>query len=249
MVRMLDFDCDGGLPRAAALGLIVLQADETLEAEVSPLLLRQGGSLYHSRIASAPDVTTETLMEMKTHLASAAALLPGHRPLDVIGYGCTSASTLIGSNAVAAAIRTAHPDAAVTDPARAVIAALTYQGARRIALVSPYIAPVTDAVCGLLKGEGIDPVSVGTFGQAEEKVVARISPASVFEAVKALGQDKTIDAVFASCTNLRSFSVIEDCERTIGKPVISSNLALAWHMLQLAGLPTQGCGPGRLFSS
>lgn len=38
-----------------------------------------------------------------------------------------------------------------------------------------------------------------------------------------------------SCTNLRCLRIIPEVEAQIGKPVLSSNLALAWHMLRLAG--------------
>ncbi|WP_299478827.1 Asp/Glu racemase [uncultured Roseibium sp.] len=244
----LDFDCDTGLGEKAALGLIVLQADETIEKEFRPLFDQDGVVLYHSRIASDPEVTEETLMRMKENLTGAAALLPGHRPLDVIGYACTSASTVIGSGAVEAAIRKAHPGASVTNPAVAVVAALKAFGAKRIGVVSPYIADVTEAVCGLLRQEGLDTAKIGSFGQSEEAVVARIEARSVQEAICAIGDDPKVDAVFASCTNLRTFPVIEACERALNKPVVSSNLALAWHMMTLAGIDTRGKAPGRLFN-
>jgi maleate isomerase len=92
-------------------------------------------------------------------------------------------------------------------------------------------------------------LSVGSFGQAEEAVVARISLRSVEEAICEVGKDPEIEAVFASCTNLRTMPVIEACEKRLSKPVISSNLALAWHMMHLADLPTADRGPGRLFAT
>jgi maleate cis-trans isomerase len=42
--------------------------------------------------------------------------------------------------------------------------------------------------------------------------------------------------VFVSCTNLRVASIIETAEARLGKPVTSSNHALAWHLLRLAGI-------------
>lgn len=245
----LDFDCDDGLGDLAAFGLIVLQADETVETELRPVFDLDGVVLYHTRIESDPEVTEETLLRMKSRLTGAATLLPGNRALDVIGYACTSASTVIGSAAVEKAIRQAHPGARVTNPAAAVVAALKSLGASRIGVVSPYIADVTEAVCGLLREEGLDPVKVGSFGQSREAVVARITPKSVQNAIQNIGGDPQVDAVFASCTNLRTFPVIEACERALGKPVVSSNLALAWHMMTLAGLKTHGRGPGQLFNS
>ena len=48
------------------------------------------------------------------------------------------------------------------------------------------------------------------------------------------------DLLFISCTALRASLVIDQIEQRIGKPVVSSNQALAWHSLQLAGLPQTG---------
>ncbi|MES0883617.1 maleate cis-trans isomerase family protein [Roseibium sp. SCP14] len=245
----LDFDCDEGLGGKAALGLIVLQADETIETEFRRLFDLEDVVLYHTRIESAPEVTPETLMQMKAQLSSSAALLPGNRPLDVIGYACTSGATVIGSDAVATAVQKAHPEVEVTNPARAVLEALRHLNVSRIGVVSPYVAEVSEAVCTLLRENDMTPVTVGSFGQAEEAVVARITNDSVEKAICAIGADPEIDAVFASCTNLRTLPVIEACERKLGKPVISSNLALAWHMLTLAGIATRGVGPGKLFNS
>ncbi|EAV41975.1 Asp/Glu/Hydantoin racemase family protein [Roseibium aggregatum IAM 12614] len=245
----LSFDCDKGSATRAAFGLILLSVDETIESEFRPLFHQEGVSLLHARIESATEVTSEKLMQMKARLTDTAALLPGTRPLDVIAYACTSGATVIGSDQVAGAIQVAHPDAKVTDPARAVIAALARLGVSRIAIVSPYVEEVSNALCGLLENNGVTAARVGSFGQAEEAVVARISLRSVEEAICEVGKDQEIEAVFASCTNLRTLPVIETCERRLGKPVISSNLALAWHMMHLAGLPTAGRGPGRLFAA
>ncbi len=245
----LTFECDSGLGGRAAFGLIVLQADETIEKELRPVFDLDNVTLHHARIASAPEVSAESLMRMKAQLTGTAALLPGHRPLDVIGYACTSAATVIGSGAVAAAIHEAHPKAEVTDPAKAVLAALKHLGVSRVAVVTPYVAEVSEAVCRLLRDNGLTLAGTGSFGQSTEAIVARITPASVEKAVCAIGEIREADAVFASCTNLRTFPVIEACERRLGKPVISSNLALSWHMMRLAGLPTAGRGPGRLFNA
>lgn len=244
----LPFHCDDGPGSKASFGLIVLSADETIEEEFRPIFDEKGVSLFHSRIESAPEVTAEKLMQMKARLADTARLLPRHDPLDVVAYACTSGATVIGFDEVAAAIRQSHPEAAVTNPAQAALAALRHLGASRIALVTPYVEEVSDAICALLRQEGIDPVTVGSFGQAEETIVARISASSIKEAICTVGRDPAVEAVFASCTNLRTLSIIEACEERLGKPVISSNLALAWHMMTLAGLPTSDKAPGRLFN-
>ena len=61
--------------------------------------------------------------------------------------------------------------------------------------------------------------------------MARIAPASIHSAALAVGQSEEVDAVFLSCTNLRTLDIIDDLEAVLQKPVLSSNQALAWDMV------------------
>ena len=56
-------------PRAASLGMIVLETDETLENETRRAI-PAAASLHHTRIYSAPVVTPETLAEMAEKLTA-----------------------------------------------------------------------------------------------------------------------------------------------------------------------------------
>ena len=244
-----DFKSDGGRSAIAALGIIVLQSDETLEAEFRSVFNVSGVALYHTRIPMKPEVTPVTLQQMELDLPQAASLLPTARPLDVVGYGCTSGASVIGAKNIAAAIWSEHPNAKVTDPITAVMAACSHLGVSQIGLVTPYIASVSVVMRELLEKNHISVVEFGSFEQIEDAVVARISPQSIFDAICEIGKNENVDAVFASCTSLQGFEIIEKAEAAIGKPVITSNQALAWHMVKLAGLSGQVNGPGRLFKS
>ena len=230
-------------PRAASLGLIVLETDETLENEARGAIPSEA-SLHHTRIYSAPTVTPETLAAMEAKLPEAAATFPGHVKYDAIGYCCTSGATVIGQDKVAAAINSAHPTAKTTDPISAVMAALAAVDARRIGLLTPYTLDVSAAMQTLLEANGFEITAFGAFEEAEEAKVARISEASTLAAMLEVGGGGDVDAVFASCTNLNTFGVIEEAEAALGKPVVSSNSALIWHLCRLAGM--QAAVPGRL---
>jgi maleate isomerase len=245
----LPFSLDQGTATEAAFGVIVLQSDETLEAEFRGLFQGPGLALYHTRIPSAAEVTAGTLKQMEEALPRAASLLPTKGPLDVVAYACTSGATVIGTDRVAAAIRTQHPKAETTDPISAVIAACAHLGVRKLGFVTPYVAEVSKAMRDLLEQNALAISAFGSFEHSEEAVVARISLHSVYNAICSVGGGDDVDAVFASCTNLRSFDIIDKAEALIGKPVISSNQALAWHMFRLAGVPLPPNGPGRLFRS
>ena len=73
-----------------------------------------------------------------------------------------------------------------------------------------------------------------TFGISEDSKVAKVTTESVCATGIELGQNPEVEAVFLSCTNLRTIEAIPMIEKAIGKPVLSSNQSLAWHMRALA---------------
>ena len=247
----LSFETDAGIGHRAKLGLIVLETDQTIEPELRGLLGIEGLALYHTRVPSDPEVTSETLARMEANLPAAARLLPVAVGLGVVGYGCTSGSTIIGEENVAKAVRaglgTAYDGLPVTNPLTAVKAAFRALKATRITFVTPYLPEVTGAMRSHLEQEGFVIPMVASFNQSEEDIVARITPESIREAILKAGTATDCDAVFVSCTNLRVAGIIEACEAELSKPVISSNLALAWHMLRLAGISEALPDRGRLF--
>jgi len=230
-------------------GVIVLQTDEVLEHEIRSVFSDADMVLYHARIPNDQTVSRETLLAMADALPGTAALLPRAQPLSAIAYGCTSASTVIGEAGVAERMARQHPNVPSTNPISAVKAACRHLDVSRLAMITPYVPSVTQAMRELLSCDGFDLKVLGSFEEEKDSRVARIDTMSVLDAIRHLGQSDDVDAVFASCTNLRTFGIIDEAEQDIGKPVITSNQALAWHMLRLAGEQTTGRGPGRLFAS
>jgi maleate isomerase len=134
-----------------------------------------------------------------------------------------------------------------TNPLTAAVAAFRALDAETIALITPYNADVTRRMAALYEERGIAVTSIASFLEEDDDVVGRIDEASVAEAVRTVAGESDADAVFVSCTSLRAFGVIEDLEADVGRPVVSSNQALSWHLLRLAGLEGELPGPGRLF--
>lgn len=227
------------------LGLVALQSDETVEGDVRALLPPQA-ELLITRVPSGEEVTSDTLSQMQHNLTYAAALFPKDLTFDVIGYGCTSGTAEIGAARVAEKVRAGAQVLSVTDPLTALVAACRHLGLRRLAILSPYVAQVSARLCQELAAQGIETPRIGSFDVARESVVVRISAASIFEAATALMAQEEVDGLFLSCTNLRTLDVIGPLEQRLGKPVLSSNQVMAWHMMQLAGLAPAASAPGRL---
>lgn len=242
----LPYDLTGPIGARAVLALAVLQTDETIEQDFRRLFPEPDVAVYVSRVPSAPDVSSESLAGMEAHLPRTAAELPQSLEYDVMGYGCTSGATVIGPDRVAALLGQSARLRAVTDPMTAAKAAFRALDVRRIAFLSPYVAEVSQALRASFEADGFEIAGFGSFDEAEEAKVARIAPASILEAACLVGAAPDAEAVFLSCTNLRTLDMIVEAEERLGKPVVSSNQALGWHMAQLGNLPSRARSFGRL---
>lgn len=246
-LETLKYITDQGLGRRARIGLIVLQSDQTIEHEMARLLTGDGVALYHARIPNDTEVTPESLQQMEIDLPRTASLLPASFKFDAIGYACTSGATVIGEDRVDQIIRTVHPEAKTSNPISACKAALAYLGVKRIALLTPYSPDVTSEMQQNLCASGYQINAVASFNESDDFTVARISADSILQAVLKVGARDDCDSVFVSCTSLRALEIISQAEAKLGKPVISSNQTLAWHLMQMADLKPDLKDCGQLF--
>jgi len=216
------------------MGLIVLQVDETIEGEFREAFRASKNQIFVTRISSGLEVNAKTLTSMEQYITASAKLLPQSREFSVIGYGCTSASAIIGSEKISELIKSGCKTRKVTNPLLAAIEYAKHIGVRKLALLSPYIEEVNTPLRKAFENKGLSTEIFGTFGEGKEEKVARISEKSIAEAAISLGKNTSIEAVFISCTNLRTFNCLEKISDTIKKPVFSSNQSLAWHMKELS---------------
>jgi maleate isomerase len=244
----LPFRLDEGIGSRARIGLVVLATDQTIEHEWRLVFSRLPGvALYESRLWNEVRITPATLAAMEGEIAAATRLIMPVLPLSVVAFGCTSAAMVLGEERIAARVHEARPGVPVTTPIGGALAALRALGARRIAVLTPYGRAVNDIVRRYLEERGLEVPVFGSFEEEDDSKVARIDPASIEAAVFELGRDARVEAVFVSCTSLRLVERARAIEEKLGKPVTSSNHAMAWHALRLAGIDDRLDGLGRLF--
>lgn len=243
----LDFAVDRHLADKPKLGLVVLATDYTIEAEIGAVLSASGLEMHAARIAMDPEVTPGTLASMGPRITDTARLILPSDRLDVVAYGCTSASVVLGEDTVASAIHAVHPDAKTTTPITAALAAFRTLAARRIAVLTPYTDDVNARLRAHIEARGHEVPVFGSFHEPMDPVVATIDTSSIRAAIKTLVDGRDIDMVFVSCTSLRFLDAVADAEREIGLPITTSNHAMAWHMCHLAGL-TPPPDYGRLYA-
>ena len=248
LIENLPFETDQGIASRARLGLLVLATDFTIEHEWRAIMAGiPGVAFYQSRILNDARITPETLRAMEPRIAAATDLLLPGAPLDVVAYGCTSAAMAIGEEKVFGHIRSVRPQAKCTTPITAAFAAFRALKAERIGVLTPYRADVNRIVADYIRARGFAVPVFGSFNEQDDGVVAAITPASVKRGVETLLSRAAVDAVFVSCTSVRLTEATRDIEAETGVPITSSNHAMAWHALRLAGVDDVMPRWGRLF--
>jgi maleate isomerase len=169
---------------------------------------------------------------------------------DVVVFHCTAASMEAGldgeAQALAAVARAGAPHATTT--ATAIRRAFDARGARRIVLVTPYNARTTEDEAAFLRSAGYDVLHAAghDLGGSDAFCAA---PAQFWLDRTVAAARREADAYLVSCANISVFGVIEELERRLGRPVVTSNQAVLWDALSRLGWrDTRGC-PGRLFAT
>ena len=233
-------------PAVPAMGLIVLQSDETIEQDFRRIF-GAGLLIYVTRVPTATQVTRNTLQQMAETLPAAASLFAEPTEFSVVGYGCTSGTAQIGADNIARLVREGCTTPEVTQPVSGLLAACATLNIKRLGFLSPYVEDVSAHLVNVLEANGVACPVFGSFDEACETVVAHISSQSTYDAAVTLAAKGGIDALFLSCTNLRTLDIIEKLEAETGLPVLSSNQVLAWHMAQLSGKDLTDLPFGTLF--
>ncbi|HLW91363.1 MAG TPA: Asp/Glu racemase [Roseiarcus sp.] len=244
---VLPSELDGGLAPRAAIGLVVLATDQTMEHEFRALIRMPGVAFYEARVFNDNAITPDTLRAIGPRIAPTADLILPGLELDVVAFGCTSATMTLGEDAVFAEIKRVRPRAACTTPVTAALAAFRTLHAKGIGLLTPYAPEINKGLVSYFAGRGAPIAAVATFDRRDDRDAARIAVASIKEAAQRLAASPGVDSIFVSCTSLRVAEAVAKLEDQIGIPVTSSNHAMAWHSLRLAGIEDV-VPAGKLFS-
>lgn len=219
----------------ARIGLLVPPPNVVMEGEFYRSLPHDIALHTSHMYRSTSDVTVESLLEMVGNAAQAALTIKMTRP-DVVLFGCTSASFIGGlgwDEEVARQISEATGVPALTT-STAVVRCLRSIGARKVAVATPYISEINGREADFLAAHGFAVCSLEGLEIRNSETIGRVPLRTTYEL--GLRADRPdADALFVSCTNLRTLEAIAPLERALHKPVVSSNLASLWCALNQIG--------------
>jgi len=231
-------------------GLIVPASNTTCECEMQRLSPR-GVAIAATRVMF--ESTLAGLARMIENVERATDELTCEQVSDVIVFCCTVGSMLEGAGYDQKIIGMLQErgKTVATTTTTAVVAALQYLSAERIAVVTPYTLEINAVEKRGLESLGFEVTRIDSFnrhiapGDFRNTIVAQSSASDIYRLAREV-DSADADVLFLSCTNLPAIDMIDCLERDCGKPVITSNQAAMWHALQLLQIAEPINGFGRL---
>jgi maleate isomerase len=205
----------------------------------------EGVSIHTARIG-LKEVRAEALKAMAEEAAEAAELL-STAGTNLIVYGCTTGSLLGGVEWERRLMEKVQENGRTPSfsTASAVVEALREFEAKKIVVATPYIEELNTLEKNFLGAHGFEVLEMKGLGLVSNLDIGREPPSTAYRLVCEVFKTEA-DAVFISCTNLRTIEVIKALEADLGRPVVTSNQASMWKSLRTGGIRERIPGYGSL---
>lgn len=232
------------------IGLIVPSSNLTMETEL-PRMLRareeaEPGDrfVFHSSRARMRQVTPEQLRAMNAQAERAARELADARP-DVVATACLVAIMAQGpgyhcsaEDSIRDALRAEGSEAPVVSSAGALLAGLDALKAARVAIITPYMKPLTQKVVDYIEDAGVEIVDALSLEVADNLAVGRLDPQGLREHWRRLDLSRADALVLSACVQMPSLPVVQAVEDEAGLPVLTAATATTYRILSELGLAT-----------
>ncbi|WFG42955.1 Asp/Glu racemase [Pseudonocardia alni] len=240
--------------------MIVPSSNLTMETELPRMLraredvLPEDRFVFHAARARMQHVTPEQLRAMNAQAQRAAAELADARP-DVVATACLVAIMAQGpgyhctaEDDITAALRAEGSDAPVVSSAGALLSGIAALGATRVAIITPYMEPLTKAVVDYIEDAGVEVVDSLSLQVPDNLAVARLDPADLREHWRRLDLTGADALVLSACVQMPSLPSIEAVQDAAGIPVLSAATATTHRILTGLGLEPRVPGAGALLA-
>lgn len=241
------------------IGQIVPSSNVTMETEI-PALFRARETIlperftFHSSRMRMKKVTKEELEAMDAmSLKCALELSDAH--VDVMGYACLVAIMSMGRgyhcvsevNLHQETIANGFPTPIVTS-AGALIDGLKVLNAKKVAIITPYMRPLTNMVVDYIEHQGFAVQDSIALEIPDNLEVAAQNPKNLIEIYKRLDLTGVNVLVASACVQMPSLESIDAIEQEIGIPVTSAAVCTTYFMMKRLGIEAKSTIGGSLMS-
>ena len=241
------------------IGQIVPSSNTTMETEIPAMLaarqlIRPERFTFHSSRMRMKKVEKSELAAMDAESDRCATELSDAR-VDVLGYACLVAIMAMGRGYHRVSEkrlygRTVENDAPapVVTSAGALCDGLRVLGAKRIAVVAPYMQSLTRLVVDYIADEGFVVHDYRALEIPDNLDVARHDSARLPEIARGLDLAGVDTVVLSACVQMPSLPVVPRVEAALGRPVLTAAIATTYAMLKALELEPVAPGAGALLS-
>lgn len=229
----------------AKLGIIIPSNNTILEPEFARMV-PAGVSVHAARILTA-GTTPEAIVEMERNAARAVTELRAGA-VDALAYACLATALVKGRGWAERFMEEVERETSVpvTTAVTATLEGLTAVGARRVAVGTPYPQEIHRLLPPFFEAYGFEVVRSQTLDVKDALEVCRVPSSAAYRLARAVDTAEA-QAVCIVATDFQTVDIIAALERDLRKPVVTTNQALLWRSLTLAGVGPAVTGYGRLF--
>lgn len=192
-------------------------------------------------------VSMESLTRAHLEAVEEAGFLKDMNP-GAVAFNCTGASVAHGPDGDARLAERMSRELGVpaTNTMVAIKRALSSLEVRRIVHVCPFADEFSRVERDALAASGFEVVKSVGLNFTDAREAALMDPARLVEIARTHA-DPSMGGLLLSCANVRAFEAAAQLERELGVPVVTSNQAVLWELLRLAGWQGRVVEAGRLF--
>ena len=207
------------------IGVIVPSSNTTVEADF--MLGLPDGVMVHTARMHLAETTAEAERRMiHDHVPIAVTDLATLRP-HVVVFACTSGGAVLGADGEARLIdsiarETAAPVVSTNDAVGRTIERL---GRKRVAVLTPYVDELNQAIRAGLERRGLTVVHMAGLGMTENFAISGVTPDEIVAFAERELAGQAYDLLFVSCTNFRAVEARPLLMKRFGVPVVTSNQA------------------------
>ena len=228
-------------------GLIALATDFMIERDFINIIKDKEIDFFVNRIECYNPLTKDNLIKMSDKVTEVTNNILPNEKIDCIVYGCTSGTIAAGYDSIEKKVKAAKPNTKLTTPSSAAIKALRKFNVKRLSIFTPYSKTLNDEVVKYFSREGFEITSNNYLDIAADYDIGKVDPEFLYNVLSKIDMSNA-DALFISCTALPVLNIIDNLEKKLNKPVLSSNQTLIWDSLESIGKNNNVIGFGKLFN-